>query len=747
MAQSLVRVTSIFVLLYALLVGANFWNILNPVGRITSLGVLVVVVSGWLVARWRAGWRWHRTPLDSAMPLWALAFGVSLLLNPDSARRIVLTLWYVGLYAGLWYVLHDLLANRGIKRQTLVDVILFGGLIVVLFGYIELYLTFQRLDGGALDYRPRSLAGTNANNLGTFLVVVILMGIAQALRVRSRLARGALAIYVLLAGVLLYLTSSRSAWVGLGVALLLAGSHLLSTAALRQRWSAQSQTVRFVLAGALVTITVLGIAAAVRVVSSLDDVGRGLSGRPELYQVALNMWAENPLAGRGPNTFGRHLPRWASLPPHNVHNHAHSLPINLAGELGLLGILAAAGTGCLLIRTLRRSWPNDPVFSLAGAALLAGLGVIHLVDITTLMPTVALLVLIALVVVTAPQSPEMVTTPRGNRLRHAALMGLWAALFAGGFWDTLTYARYSAALSAGVEHRQYAETAEALAAVAAADPLLVVYPAQQGYLWGLAAEAGALQSAINAYERAATLEPYYAPYAANLGALYWQAGDQMRGLELMQRAAELAPEAWPLHFNAGRYAEALGLENEARAAYAQALAADPDADLHPIWGETPLQAEFRSALEDRSPLAQAALLIEAGRFGDAAAALDTERARLNLLNNRVLRELLSLAQKDQKGAAVWLEQARHTRQAWDSPVWLLLGKARLAQAVGDLAAAETALSAARDTLAYDPLIPDYPNSTNFMLDQFFRQTLPRQFVPQMFYTQYDVVLIYLLDRT
>ncbi len=762
MVQSLVRVTSIFVLLYALLVGANFWNILNPTGRMVSLVALLVVVSVWLLARWRAGWRWHRTPLDSAMPLWALAFGASLLMNPDSARRIVLTLWYVGLYAGLWYVLHDLLANRGLKRQTFVDVILFSGLIVVLFGFIEVYLTYQRVDSGVLDYRPRSLAGTNANNLGTFLVVVILIGIAQAMRVRSRLVRGVLAVYTLLAGVLLFLTDSRSAWVGLGVALLvglvllLMNRNLLSIAALRQRWNAQSRPVRFVIAGALVTFIVIGSAAALNVGLSLSGEGRGLSGRPELFQAALNMWAENPLAGRGPNTFGQHLPRWISLPPHNVHNHAHSLPINLAGELGLLGIIAAVGTGGLLIRALRRGGPHDPVYRLAGASMLAGLGVIHLVDITTLMPTVALLVLLAVVVVTAPQPPEPVLSPRGTGLRSAALIVLWAALFAGGFWDTWTYARYTHALSAGIEGRAYAETAEALVTVAAADPALVVYPAQQGYLWSLAAqdgETGALQSAINAYERAAALEPYYAPYAANLAALYWQAGEQQRGLELIQHAAALAPESWLFHYNTGLYAEALGLEEPARAAYAQALVADPDADLHPAWGQTPLPrtpsppAEIRSTPENRSALAQAALLMEAGQFAEAAARLDRRDAFPDTPNNLVLRELLALAQNNPEDAARWFDEAQNVLQGWDSHLWLLLGEARLAQALGDQPAAQDALSTARGALAYDPLIPDYHNSTNFMLDQFFRQVLPRQFVPQLFYTENSVVLLYLLDNT
>ena len=85
------------------------------------------------------------------------------------------------------------------------------------------------------------------------------------------------------------------------------------------------------------------------------------------------------------------------------------------------------------------------------------------------------------------------------------------------------------------EHH-YAATARNMQSVADADPGLVIYPAQQAFLWGLAANEGdadARQKAIETYERVITMTPYYAPYHANLAALYADAGrreDSLRTL-------------------------------------------------------------------------------------------------------------------------------------------------------------------------------------------------------------------------
>src|SRR5690606_16286306 len=115
-------------LIWALTIGGTFNGLVEPRFRLLSLAGLALLLAAWLLARWRGGWRWHRTPLDAAVVLWALAFGLSLLTNLDAWRRIAIGLWYMGLYAGVWFLLLDLLANRRLARAGLVDALLLAGL-------------------------------------------------------------------------------------------------------------------------------------------------------------------------------------------------------------------------------------------------------------------------------------------------------------------------------------------------------------------------------------------------------------------------------------------------------------------------------------------------------------------------------------------------------------------------------------------------------------------------------------------
>ncbi|MFW5772945.1 MAG: hypothetical protein ACOCZH_06425, partial [Phototrophicaceae bacterium] len=97
---------------YLSVMGATWNGVLMPPLKWLNLALIAGLALLWLLARRRGHWTWHRNPLDGPLLLWALAFGVALLANPESWRRMVMGLWYVSLYVGVWFVLADALANR-----------------------------------------------------------------------------------------------------------------------------------------------------------------------------------------------------------------------------------------------------------------------------------------------------------------------------------------------------------------------------------------------------------------------------------------------------------------------------------------------------------------------------------------------------------------------------------------------------------------------------------------------------------
>jgi O-antigen ligase/tetratricopeptide (TPR) repeat protein len=749
----LARVSAIFLLLYAALLGAHYRGILIPEVRLLTLLILAALVVVWLIARSRARWKWQRTPLDAALPLWMVAFGLSLLLNLDASRRILIGLWYMGVYIGLWYLLQDLLANWKDARKTLVDGMLFVGVLLFSLSAVEWQTAIRATGENLLDYRFRGLFG-NPNLLGTFLAVLILVAVGRLAALRSRVGHVILAAYVLVGVLLLFLTDSRSAWLGAGAGLLIWLLLMRGSAVVLNWWRSRLLWKRAAVIGVGLTLLLAGMVGVGWTLRSFADDGRGLAMRPELFNAAAQMFLTKPLTGQGLFTFGRHLPHYISQPPQTVHSHAHNVFIQIAGELGGVGLMAALATAVLMMRAAwlagRQTMGSARAEWAAATAATVGLGVIHLLDVTSMLPVIAIIGMIVLALATVIPHPMPVTLPRAKLVWGFGLAGLWAILFAGGLWDAQSYIRYNQIIASVYGNRHYAQAASDLQPVADGDPAMSIYPSQQAFLWGMAAHAGdqdAQQRAIVAYERAVALEPYYAPYYANLGALLWNVGDRERSLDAMRQAAELAPAAWPLQYNLAVAAETMSREDIARDAYARALVADPDVDLLPGWGQTALQAEISRPLDAHSIPAQIVLLTEAGEVDAATSLWDAELAHIGEVRELIPRMLVALAANDRAGAQDWYDRAVEETTSWETDLWLLLGQARLAQFDGDGAGVAAALEQARQLREYDPFVYDYIAGPDMAYYQYFRFIIPRQFLPQVFYPVDRIILLRLLDET
>ena len=539
--------------------GATFNGIIIPDSHPVTFGLVTLSLAFWLVIRSRQNWRRYGASLDATLPLWAVAIAISIVANPGTLNRSFIGLWFVLLYAGVWYVLHDLVSNRAEIREWLIDAILSAGIVLVFFSVLQMVMTGRWT-------QPVSVVG-NSNALGTVLLVIAPFALGRLIAARRRSLNLGWAIYSFAVATIVLLTLSRGAWLSLlaGLATLLVltlhNRGLLSIGRLHGRWQASSVSFR--------RLTIVGTAAATvaivimlgLIIHSFTIRERRAGLRGEIWRSALLQFADKPLTGQGLFTFGRHYSRHVSAPPALPYAHAHSLPLNIAAELGILGMVALVYTAVCIFRDFRHAWKSsasgDRALLISCASAMVGFSAHHVVDVTAMMPAVALLGVALVAILPTGAAKSCSANTRLQVIHPMGVVALWVVVLAFGWRGSEANRRYIQSLrlsNYGMAGRtaeetmaDYRKSLRGLEYLETRDSATPVHLQQKALLLGLLASYGdaqARESAIGTFEAYLKQEPIDAISWANLAALYWQSGNGAQTMRALDRAIVLAPDAY-----------------------------------------------------------------------------------------------------------------------------------------------------------------------------------------------------------
>jgi O-antigen ligase len=718
---------------YLLNLGATFNGVFLPDVAAMTLPLMAVLLILWLLARWRSRWKWYQPPLYAALFVWSAAIALSLLSNAGDWRRILIGVWYAGVYLLVWYILSDALANNAIKRTTLIDSLLVAGVILLIVGYWQLFNVITngwRYPGLFGLPRPTSIVG-NPNSLAAILVVMIGFAAGRWLSVSSHLWRLILAVYLIATLLLMVLTYSRGGWIGAAAALAVVfGLWMLqrglrSYQQIRRAFVRQRPLIRAAVAGAATVILLAGMMAGVILMNSFNETGRSAELRTYIWETALTLFREKPITGHGLFTFGKGLERLNSSPPVTPHSHAHNLPLNVLAELGLVGGVALILSVALAFHAIRLNWKasgdRERAILIPGIAGAVGFGGHHLFDMPMVMPAIALTGLLALMAAVSPAHPEPMRWA-WRRIGHGvALAGMGIVLIAAGWWSSRVYADYVRIVF--LEGGDYADTAQRMQPVLQADPEMAIYHWQQAILYGLAAAENDQYASLSeaAFERFVQREPQNAMAWANIAALRWQQGEI--ALEAFEHALTLAPESWQLALVVGQRAEQAQDTDRACRAYQQAVEIEPMVYFHPVITSAGAVCSGEFA---QSAAAYTAMLQSPGTIE-----IESPVAAL------VLDALDDLQRGDRDEALRNLQLAENALYSDDMEnlAWLRFGQAKYA---------DEGFEEVRQMLTVEGIEPDYRTGINIARSQFLREIWPRQFLPQVGYESGDPLLVRLL---
>lgn len=585
---------------YGTLGGLTIAGLRTPAYQAVTLGMFTLLMLIWVLMRlapstWKH-WKHYVTPLNMLIPLWLLLIIASWVFNGGITRRGLIAGAYTALYFGLLLILIDLLANRKLTPQSLIDGLLVGSLPTLVFGILEIFGTVTAGEWRTLFAESRISAGLdNPNPLGAYLVMLICLGCGAWLRLRNRFLRVMLALYLLVAAVLLVCSGSRGAWLSLAVAALILGIILIMREP-RLAGLRASVRKRLTFRTAVIVLVIVVIAAVGLRVSGINlpvyRVGTIFS-RLTLYQAALTMFAESPLTGVGFNNYGRNLMRLSSIPPYENAYLPHNAPLSIMAELGLGGAILLVISLVWIARYGLRRWaesttPAAQIIRASAGLTLVAIAVHHLVDQPVMFsPIVACAALIPLVLWIQPNQhtgEPMQEAPSRRRAFYPLLAaGLMVTALVLGWLNYFPYRRYIEILVMPHTAENAATLIKAYESLRADDPSMPIYALAEGNLIGETAlntqapttSKPAHEAARAALEVFLVAEPYYAPAWANLAAIEWDMGDTAKAIQTVKRACDLASDSVIFQYQLATYLEA-SQDLGANAAWVEALRRDPD---------------------------------------------------------------------------------------------------------------------------------------------------------------------------
>ena len=316
-----------------------------------------------------------------------------------AAKGLVKLVSYLGVYA----LMRQVLTLAPVWWDRIVAALLAGNLVTCVIGIRQLYGDSGELARWA---DPNSVAdGTvriystleNPNLLAGYLLPVLPLALVALLSWPGR-ARKLFALTALVLGIsALVLTYSRGAWMGLvaEAAVILLLLAVRATRAWPLLWRRLLPLLLLLGGAALLVILVTQVEPLrVRVMSLV--AGRQDSSnnfRINVWLAALDMVQARPWLGIGPgnDAFNQIYPLFQQ-PKFNALS-AYSIPLELAVEAGIPGLLAGIGLLLASLRSATSLWRSDSCFSLpalAAIAVIVGLTVQGLTDTIFFRPEVQL---------------------------------------------------------------------------------------------------------------------------------------------------------------------------------------------------------------------------------------------------------------------------------------------------------------------------------------------------------------------
>ncbi len=576
------------------------------------------------------------TPLDLPVLAFVAAYAIATAASINWRVSLEPTLFLIGSVA-VFYMLAGLpfVRSRDLRQALM---LVGGGLALYALwsvgndyaDYVRLVRSVEGLSTGNIfpPTVPRVHdVSDHPNVLAMVLTLVLPFFAVSVVRPARGIERWAGALGLLAGGMAIFLTLSRAGWLGAsaGIVIAAAGAWLTVEVTRAQAedsgasWmSALPRQVTPTALAAMIGAAVLVVGGTLAFLSSASTrpgwlFRSSLSPREDAWDASLDMFADHPLIGSGPHTFGLLYPQYSGEFLEHTQ-HAHNGFLQVANDAGLVGLLALAGVAAALVYLLARTWREGSLeqrlIAVGASGALVGFALHNMLDAGNpwKAPAIAL-ALVGAIVARAyrerEHAPPTVGTPPRGDLRNAVdrysrfaigalLVALLVVPFAGWYWTDRAHFDYYR--GADAYNRGKPGAIERLQDAVDADSSNVAYRLLLGqalaraYVDGGAEDALLIDRAVVHLEQAVQLDERSDIARANLARAYQLAGRDDDAAREAQ-VARLAVHHVPPVLAAAEVYEAIGRDADAIGTYAQVLSMDASLADSMFWDGTPWRRE------------------------------------------------------------------------------------------------------------------------------------------------------------
>lgn len=572
-----------------LLIVLSYLLILEVANRDMTIFPLLVastILFSGIVISWLIWGQWTSWKTMIPFLLWMILAALSILTSFDS-RRSASELGIMLLTIVVFLLSMDLVAH-GWKPDLIVRCLLIVGAIAVcftwygVFGWYRYWLAVS--PGDWLPDIPYRLPSPNVQ-AWNFNALMMLIG-GKFLFEKSKGIKVVLLVYGIATAGLIYLTSSRSGWIATGLGLIV----LLVLYAKLQKFDWKVKLLKLknnrlkFNAVVFFSFVVIILAGYLLYRQALHPShGSLLKSRYEFWEPAIATFLSHPITGQGLFTFSSALINAHSTPPFGIYLHAHSIPLTILAESGVIGISLLVILIVWLINLIIKRYRTIEIGSYAsftGIVAALSAAAVHSLFDSFIGKSLGTLVLAIAAGAVFSQPGE-----RGKKISRP----IWALLLPA-FYLGLIWVGHPMVLGASAADKQNWGEAETLFSEAVKrDPNLMTTWQQKGIAEAVIAfdgEESTLAEAITSYEKAVEIDPYWSLNHLNLGALYYANGDLGAAEESLFKATQLAPENFLTHFNLANLEEEMGNLGLAEEEYVASLNIVPEYQDSAFWSTT-----------------------------------------------------------------------------------------------------------------------------------------------------------------